>query len=57
MYLIIFKFLLCAFKIILMKGIVYIQCKRWVIKLSFKWKALGEFMSTEIVLSKEEFYA
>ena len=41
-----FDFPLCAFKIIIItKDIAYTQCERWVIKLSFKRKALGEIMS------------
>ena len=37
-YFILFNFLLCAFKIIMIKGIVYVQCQRWVIKLTLKEK-------------------
>ena len=59
-YFIMHNFFLCAFKLMMIKSIVYIQCKRWVIKLSFKRKALGEYFlchKKKIVLCKEEFYA
>ena len=39
----IFNFLLFAFKIIMIKGIVYVQCQRWVVKLSLKEKYLVIF--------------
>ena len=40
------NFLLCTFEIIIIiKGIVYIQCEMWAIKLSFLRKALSEFVS------------
>ena len=43
-YFIIFNLLLCSFKIIVIKGIVYIQCQRAVIKLSFKRKPFSEYI-------------
>ena len=39
----IFNFLLFAFKIIMTKGIVYVQCQRWVVKLGLKEKYLVIF--------------
>ena len=42
-YLIIYNFLLCAFKIIMVKVITYIQCQKWVIIKSLKKKASAEF--------------
>ena len=54
-----FNFLSCAFKIIIIKGFVYIQCERWVIKLSSGSKALGQLCHKRkiILLLREEFYA
>ena len=40
-YFIILNFFLCAFKLMI-KGIVYVQCLRSVIKLSFERKAFGQ---------------
>ena len=43
---------------IIIKGIVYKQLQKWVIKISFKRKVFAEFLSNKkkIVLCKEEFY-
>ena len=51
-YFIIFNCLLCAFKTIIIKGIAYVQCQRWVIKLNFKRKAFGELFA----IRKKLFY-
>ena len=42
----------------IMKGIVYKQLQKWVIKVSFKRKVFAEFLSNKkkIVLCKKEFY-
>ena len=55
-YFIIFSFLLCAFKMIMIKGIAYVQCQKWVIKLSLKDKHFWVFyvMWIELVLFKED---
>ena len=41
-YFIILNFLFCDFNLIIIKVTIYIQCQRWVIKLSFKRKTFGE---------------
>ena len=47
-----FYCLLYAFKIIIIKGIAYVQCQRWVIELSLKRKLFAEIF----VIRKKLFY-
>ena len=47
-----FYCLLYAFKIIIIKGIAYVQCQRWVIELSLKRKSFAEIF----VIRKKLFY-